>query len=462
MKLFDGKTAENNKCFPNVPNTRRDFIKMCSAATMGGVSSLLLPSASEADDSLGLLNTRILHNVDNELFWNLVRMQFVLKPGLIYMNTGTEGSMPRRVLSELRNYFKEFAEDPWAAAVEHDCFCYFMWEIVEKVAGFLGADPDEIVMTTNTTEGMGFAANALDLQEGDEVLTTLHFHPYNTCWFIARDRRNIRVTELELTTPARSKEEIIDSFAQAITPQTKVMSFCHINFSTGLRMPVMELCQLARDNGIITVVDGAHAIGMLDYDLHELGCDFYACSPHKWLCAPPGTGVFYMRKEVQDQLVWPPYSEAYYPGATGSTTLFQIRGQQCTPAFTGVIDAIDLQETIGKAAIEERVLFLSTYLKEKIADNWGEESLCSPLDQGLSTGLVSFDPFDERSDPKRISSLVKTLRQDYHIVTRSITFKDKLADAQTTPALRVSTHIYNNTSQIDKLLSTIKTIIAGA
>ena len=459
MKLFDGKTAENNKCFPNVPNTRRDFIKMCSAATMGGVSSLLLPAASEAEVSLGLLDTKLLHNVDSELYWNLVRMQFVLKPGLIYMNTGTEGSMPRRVLARLRNYFKEFAEDPWAAGVEHDCYNYFMGEIVDKVAGFLGTDPDEIVMTTNTTEGMGFAANALDLQEGDEVITTLHFQPYNTCWFICRDRGNIRVTELELPTPAQSKEEIIDSFAQAITPQTRVMSFCHINFSTGLRMPVMELCQLARDNGIITVVDGAHAIGMLDYNLHELDCDFYACSPHKWLCPPPGTGVFYMRKEVQDQLVWPAFSEGY--PAEKKTTLFQIRGQQCTPAYTGIIDAIDLQETIGKGEIEKRVLFLSTDLKEKIADNWGDESLYSPVDEALSTGLVSFDPFDEGSDPKSISNLVKALRIDHNIVTRIISFKDKLADAKNTPALRVSTHIYNNTSQIDTLLSTIKTIMAG-
>jgi len=305
MKSYNEKKAENNQMLPHLEKTRRDFIKLCGAATMGGVSHLFLPTPSDAEDPSGLLDTKLLHNVDSELYWNLVRMQFVLKPGLIYMNTGTEGSMPRRVLSSLKNYFKEFAEDPWAAGVEHDCYSYFMREIVDKVANFLGTDPDEIVMTTNTTEGMGFAANALDLQEGDEVLTTLHFHPYNTCWFICRDRGNIRVTELELPTPATSKEEIIDSFAQAITPQTRVMSFCHINFSTGLRMPVMELCQLARDNSIITVVDGAHAIGMLDYDLHELGCDFYACSPHKWLCAPPGTGVFYMRKEVQDQLVWP-------------------------------------------------------------------------------------------------------------------------------------------------------------
>jgi selenocysteine lyase/cysteine desulfurase len=459
LKQDNEEARKSSNSSPQFTNTRRDFIKLFSAATMGGVSSLLLPSTSEAEDSLGLLDTGVLHNVDNELFWNFVRMQFVLKPGLIYMNTGTEGSMPRRVLSRLKNYFNEFAEDPWAAAVEHDCYNYFMKAIVEKVAGFLGTDSDEIVMTTNTTEGMGFAACALDLQEGDEVLTTLHFSPYNACWFVIQDRRNIKVTELELTTPATSKEEIIDSFAQAITPQTKVMSFCHINFSTGLRMPVMELCQLARENGIITLVDGAHAIGMLDYDLHELGCDLYACSPHKWLCAPPGTGVLYMRKEVQDQLTCPPFTEAY--GARG-TVRFQIRGQQCTPASTGVMDAIDLQEAIGKAAIEKRVLFLSTYLKEKIMDNWGEESLYSPLDEELSTGLVSCNPFDERSDPQSISDLVKALRQEHNIVTRSINFKDKHSDARNTPALRVSTHIYNSANQIEELISTVNTIIANS
>ncbi len=116
--------------------------------------------------------------------------------------------------------------------------------------------------------------------------------------------------------PQTHKDEIVDAFARAITPGTRVMSFCHINFTTGLRMPVKELCQLARDNGIISVVDGAHAIGMLDLNLHDLGCDFYATSPHKWLNAPPGTGVLYIRDGLLENF-WPTITESSPPYATG-------------------------------------------------------------------------------------------------------------------------------------------------
>ena len=128
------------------------------------------------------------------------------------------------------------------------------------------------------------------------------------------DRKKITLTEVELPIKPSNKQEIIDLFEKAITPRTKVMTFCHINYTNGLRMPVKELCDLARQHGIMTLVDGAHAPGMLIFDLHELGCDFYAGSLHKWLCGPPGTGVLYLRKDMQHRL-WPTECEAYTAGA---------------------------------------------------------------------------------------------------------------------------------------------------
>ncbi|MCK5009296.1 MAG: aminotransferase class V-fold PLP-dependent enzyme, partial [Deltaproteobacteria bacterium] len=311
--------------------TRRDFIKMCSAATLGGVSSLLLPQTSEAKDPLELLKTRTSQSTFDDIYWRFVQLQFMLKPGLIYMNTGTEGSIPRFVLSRMSDSFKEFTENPWDALTESDILGPIMKETRTKAAEFLGANLEEILFTHNTTEGMSFTANGLVLQEGDEVLTTLHEHSAGlVCWKILKERRNVTLTQIELPTPAENKDEIIAAFENAITPQTKVMSFCHINFTTGLRMPVKELCQLAQDHGIISVVDGAHAIGMINLDFHDLGCDFYACSPHKWLCAPPGTGVLYIREGVLDKL-WPTVTEvSAFPN---SINVFQGRDQQCTPAF---------------------------------------------------------------------------------------------------------------------------------
>ena len=444
-------------------HSRRDFIKLFGAAALGGVSAFLLSGDAEARSALEALQSRTSQGIKDEAFWKLVRTQFVLTPGLIYMNTGTEGSMPRCVLSRIGSYCREFAENPYAAVIDDELFNFFQTETRTNVAAFVGADEDEVVITTNTTEGMSFVANGLDLQAGDEVLTTLHEHEGGTCcWHLLRDRRNVTVTALPLPSPATSKEQIISTFENAITPQTKVMSFCHINYTTGLRMPVKELCQLAKDHGIISVVDGAHAIGMLNLNLHDLGSDFYACSPHKWLCAPPGTGVLYMRRDVQN-LLWPTVTNIYPPTPGYFSDTFQFRGQQSTPFFACIIDVIGLHSTIGKDRVEERILDLSTYLKDKISENWGADKIYSPssTDRELSSGLVSFNPFDDPYDSSKTKTVLYGLKDNYQIVIRRVSFKDAASDTKSKSVLRASTNIFNDYEEIDKLISTIKEIMAG-
>jgi selenocysteine lyase/cysteine desulfurase len=374
------------------------------------------------------------------------------------MNTGTEGSIPRFVLYRMQNYFRKFAENPWDAIIGSMIFGPDMKDTRTRIAGFVGADEGEILLTHNTTEGMSFTANGLELREGDEVLTTLHEHSAGlVCWEILRERRKVILTQIELPTPASDTDEIVDAFARAITPRTRVMSFCHVNYTTGLRMPVKELCQLARDNGIISVVDGAHAIGMLNLNLHDLGCDFYATSPHKWLNAPPGTGVLYIRNGMLEQL-WPTVTEVS-PHAT-SISVLQGRGQQCTPAFACLNDLADFQEhTIGKDRIQGRILALSSYLKERIIDVWGVASLFSPIDETLSSGIVSFNPFADHYDIAKAKIYIQ-LKEQYKIIIRRVDFKDRLADSQKTQAMRASTHIFNNYRDVDYLISSLQALIA--
>ena len=461
MTMHNDKKMRDERLWPGLSNPRRDFIKMCGAAAAGSVAGLLLPEAAgaEAEDSPDSLKNLLLQDPGDELFWSRVRRQFVLKPGLIYMNTGTEGSMPRFVLSRMQRYFREFAENPWNAITGGGVLGADMTETRTRMADFVGADPGEILLTHSTTEGLFFAANGLDLPEGGEVLSTLHEYPSGlACWRILREPRNVTVTQIELPSPAENKEEIVDAFAHAITPRTRVMSFCHVNFTTGLRMPVKELCQLARDNGIISVVDGAHAIGMLDLNLHDLGCDFYATSPHKWLNAPPGTGVLYIRDGMLENF-WPTITETSPPFAPNISVL-QGRGQQCTPAFACLNDLMDFQQdTIGKERTESRILALSSYLKDKIRETWGEESLLSPADEALSSGLTAFNPFADHSDFTKIKVYSK-LREEYNIVIRSVGFKNRLTDPKSTAAMRVSTHIFNNYQEIDKLISSLEALIA--
>jgi selenocysteine lyase/cysteine desulfurase len=460
MKRRGDKKNDDVRCRPGLHNTRRDFLKLCGVTAGGGAAGLLLPGASEAQDALESLNRLVLQDRNDELFWSLVRRQFVLKPGLIYMNTGTEGSMPRFVILRMQQYLREFAENPWDAITGGDgILSADMTGTRTRMADFVGADPGEILLTHSTTEGLCFAANGLDMPEGSEVLTTLHEYPSGlACWRLLREPRNVTMTQIELPFPAENKEGIVDAFARAITPRTRVMSFCHINFTTGLRMPVKELCRLARDNGIISVVDGAHAIGMLDLNLHDLGCDFYAASPHKWLNAPPGTGVLYIRDGMLENF-WPTITETSPPFAPDINVL-QGRGQQFTPAFACLNDLIDFQQnTIGKERVESRILALSSYVKDKIRETWGEESLFSPVDEALSSGLTSFNPFADHSDFTKIKVYTR-LREKYNIIVRSVGFKNRLSDPKSTAAMRVSTHIFNNYREIDKLIDSLQALIA--
>jgi len=349
------------------------------------------------------------------------------------------------VRDKLFDYFQTIAEDPYPTAYYAP---FNLAEAHQKAAAFLGADADEIVVTGSTTEGMSFVANGLDLHAGDEVLSTTHEHSGGfNCWQILKDRRGVTLTTIPFKSAYANKNEIISLFANTITPHTKVMSFCHINYTSGLRMPVRELCQLARDNNILSVVDGAHGIGMFSLDLHNLGCDFYACSPHKWLCAPPGVGVLYAKKDKQS-LVWPTVTEAY--GSPFQNAL-ELRGQRTSPALVCLGDAMDFQDTIGRQTIESRVLSLSAYAKARLAAIPGI-GFHSSNDPEQSTGLTCFFVKNKYASHANLNTKI---RDDYGIMLRTVYFQEA-GDAQTRTGLRISTHIYNNYDQIYLLARAIE------
>jgi selenocysteine lyase/cysteine desulfurase len=424
---------------------------------------LAFPKAGRAADSSQVNQPETL-DTSSDGYWNNVRAQFALDPQIIHLNTGTEGAMPREIIINLSRYLTEFASNPMQAAALSEDFSYFQQKNRERIAAFTGARADEIVLTTNTTEGMNWIIQGLNLLEGDEVICTLHDHSAASSPLdVIHDRSGVTATYLALPSPASSKEEIVAIFEETITAATKVLCFSHINYTTGLRMPVRELCELAAGRGIITVVDGAHALGMLDINLHDLGCDFYSCAGHKWLNAPPGTGVLYIRDaEKNPWNVWPVVTEAY--GYPLLSTVLQVRGQQNTPALKAMSDAMDFQETIGKSSIEARVLELSSCLKKKVGEVWGSQSLLSPESADLSTGITAFVPStkpEDRYDSSFISGIVTGLRDQYKIYVRSVKFKDSASDTQPTYALRVSTHIFNSASEIDALIQSIQEIQAA-
>ena len=233
-------------------------------------------------------------------YWEEIRKLFEFDDRFIMMNNGTLGPMPKPVFNALTRYFRVQVTNPF------DSYNYlptFREAVRTKLAAFVNASPDEVAITSNTTEGLNFVINGLDLKAGDEVLMSNLEHPGHVGpWKLKEKRAGITIKEVPLSPTAKSVDEIVGTFAAAITPKTRMISIGHTVFITGLIMPLKELSQLARDKGLLILADSAHGIGMLDLDMKALGIDFFASSPYKWLGAPTGVGLLYVRKEALDKV----------------------------------------------------------------------------------------------------------------------------------------------------------------
>jgi len=402
--------------------------------------------------------------------WSNVRSQFVLDPDIIYLNSGTEGSMPRIVLDQYHSYLKKWASSPSYYFAFDKVFQDWQTINKQKVGSFVGTSGDNICITDNTTEGLSMVIMGLDFKEGDEIISTLHDYPSSSSMVhVLQKTRGVIYTLLPLPSPASSKEEIVEIFKNAINPKTKVLCFSHINYTTGLCMPVKELCDLAREHNLISIVDGAHALGMLPLNMEEMGCDFYAAAGHKWLNGPPGTGLLYLRNAKNNPHdLLPTISELY--GFETQYTLdkmLQIRGCCNTPGFTALADAMQFNNSIGKERIQKRIFELNEYLKKSVIEEWGEECMFSPLPgkdtASLRSGLASFIPttdFNKRFDSDFMSKVTWDLIKEHKIWIRSTSFLDKVSDGKKlTNVIRVSTNLFNDFDDIDKLMTAILAVL---
>src|SRR5262249_40034447 len=208
--------------------------------------------------------------------------------------------------------------------------------------------------------------NGLDLKAGDEVLLTDQEHPGGRCcWEQKAARFGIKVNTVTLPRPPASADDVVGRFADALTPQTRVVAFSHIPSPTGLVLPVKEICRLARQRGVLSTVDGAHAIGQIPLDLHDLGCDFYVTSPHKWLMAPKGTGTLYVRGELHRKL-WVNIASADWRNYDRKAYRFSNLGTSNLSVMVGLRAALAFFQAIGPERIYQRIHKLAGRVREKL------------------------------------------------------------------------------------------------
>ena len=298
---------------------------------------------------------RSLFDHNEEAYWQELRQQFLIPADEIYLNNGTVGSSPAPVLRAVFEGYEQSEKLNESDPEDYPIWGYAAWnEFRDPLAKFVGANRDELAILRNATEANSYIANGIDLKPGDEVLMTDQEHPGGEHPFNLRAKRyGIVVKKIKLPKPVENPEQVLNLVSEAITPRTRVLFFSHITTYTGVVLPAKQLCALARSKGIISAVDGAHVPGMMRLDLHDLGCDLYSSSPHKWLQSPKGSGFLYVRDEMIDRL-WNTIATEGWDDPKLRAERFQRIGSSNVPALCGLRASIQLANDIGMDRIERR------------------------------------------------------------------------------------------------------------
>ena len=383
--------------------SRRAFIEQVAGgsalAGLAGVGSGAL-AAPAADLGVG-------RAADDEAFWRRVAGEFLTAPEVAHMNTGTRGVSPRSVVQAQFNAIRSYDSD-YLSHATHVCNAEFRNGLRVKLAAFIGCKANEVALTNNTTEGMAFGTLGLDYRPGDEIIHTNHDHgsgvqPIRLC--AARFGIKPVVVDLQSDSfhPPKSADAIVAAFDKAMTKRTRLISLCHINYTDGCVLPVRGICALARERGILTLVDGAHPPGMMQLNIAELGCDMYAGAGHKWLLASMLTGFFHIREDLQDR-IWP----LVYSGPVAGSNMFgrsvagtasaeqaataaryEMRGSLDFAALASLDAALDFHLGLTPAAIEARDRHMAAQVRAGLRAIDGVQVHVSD-DPALSCGLVSF------------------------------------------------------------------------
>ncbi len=365
---------------------RRRFL--ANSAVLPGLLTLSPDLLGQAATASPQLPNPSLYARDEEAYWTELRKQFLIPDDEIYLNNGTVGSSPAPVLKAIFDGYNETEKMAQQDPEDYPIWGYAAWnEFRDPLAAFVGATRDEIALVRNATEANSYIANGIDLKAGDEVLMSNQEHPGGEQpWLLRAKRYGVVVKKFELPMPPRNAADILNRINDAITPRTRVLFFSHITTVTGVVLPAKEICALARSKGIVSAADGAHVVGMMSLNLHDLGCDLYSSSPHKWLQAPKGTGFLYVRDEVIDRL-WNTIATEGWDEPKLRAERFQRIGSSNVPALWGLRAAIQLAQQIGLERIEKRHRQSADYLHGEMVKR-GAQSWTSP-DSALRCAIVT-------------------------------------------------------------------------
>ena len=425
--------------------SRRAFLRMAGgmvpaayAAKAGGLDGVLAASQAVAD--------RTPEEVaKDEYYWREIQLAFKLDRSLINLNNGFTAPSPRVVLESVWRYMDMINMLPvhYQGMVANN-----IQTIRRRMAAEFGCDPEELALTRGASESLQIVQNGIDLKAGDEVVTTEQDYPRMlTTWDQRMRREGIKVTRLQFPVPT-TLDDLYRRFENAITTKTKVFHFCHVTNLTAQMFPVQRLSRLARSKGIVTIVDGAHALGQFPFKLRDLECDAYGVSLHKWLLAPIGNGCLYVRREMIPRF-WP--LQAAPEQQDNDIRKFEAIGTHPWAIRAALGEALAFHQAIGGERKAARLRYLTlrwanalkVHPRIKILSNLGEPA------EVWAVAAVNIEGIDVRD-------LARFLMDQYRIVAVPLVGGAPPNPVFDYQALRVSPNVYTTLEEIDTFVEAME------
>jgi len=400
---------------PNFAMERKHFLTLGAGLTVGGLlGKSALSNQPQQPQSLSTTawentkynpheplpfapETDALNPEKDSQYWDFVRSLFPLNPKITFLNNGTMGITPYPVLEALNKSFHNLAEN--AAYPMHD------GSFEDQLAAIIGCKGSEIAITKNVSEGVNLACRAISLKRGDEVIITQHEHVGGCAAWLFRAKTEGIV--LKIAALGNTAQETLANIKAVKTNKTKVVAVPHIPCTIGQILPVKEICTWARENNIISAIDGAHPLGMIAMDLHDMGCDYYSGCFHKWMLGPIGTGFFYASENILQKSTIhhvAAYSVDTFNMSTVPPSLGELvpktsrysYGTFPGPLYDGAKAAMQFYLKVGPVLIEKRVKHLSSTLMQGLMDR--NAAAKSPTGNANPNGAIE-DPSNPNSTP---------------------------------------------------------------
>lgn len=370
-----------------------------------------------------------------------IRQEMPATTSRIYLNTGTFGPLPARVMQEMQQQVQDELQEGRLGMAFFERMFATQQAARQAVARLLHAHEDEIALTGSTGNGLNIISYGLNWQPGDEVITTNHEHfSLLAPLYQLRERYGVVIRVADLGPNAERPAH--EALAEQVTSRTRLIAISHVTWTTGVQLNIGEVGALGRERGILVLIDGAQSAGAIPLDVHALGIDFYAIPGQKWLCGPDGTGALYACQDALNHITstYVGYSSVDDPHAEEWKLVENARrfeaGGRHTAAISAQAAALNwLEETVGHQWIFERIAELNTYTFNAL-QSVPDLRLLTPTPAG--SGLLAFTLDGQNPD-----EVVNYLSEQHNIYIRTIPEMN---------SMRVSTGFYNTTEEIDTLV----------